>query len=144
MSTQSEGISAALFEWAKGDEELNLEGLTLNGTIDRPGTRSLQTSAASTTQEYISGTKERTAYFGLVLVEAWSEDDDGLNEDALAEGERWLDWVNAQWPENLPDLGDGREVVELATDDDAPLLVQVLPDQMVAKYQFQAHITYRG
>lgn len=140
MSTPSEGISAALYEWAKG---YGLEDLTLNGLTTEAGERSLMTSAATTTREYISGAKERTVYFSLLLVEPWSELDDGLNPTAMQEGERWLDWVNSQMPSNAPDLGT-REVVELQTDDDAPVLVQVLPDAMVAKYQFQAHLTYRS
>ena len=140
LSTPSEGVSAALYEWAKG---YGLEGLTLNGLTTEAGERSLMTSAATTTREYISGAKERTVYFSLLLVEPWSELDDGLNPTAMQEGERWLDWVNAQMPSNAPDLGT-REVVELQTDDDAPVLVQVLPDAMVAKYQFQAHLTYRS
>lgn len=138
--SQASGISAAIYEWAKG---YGLEGLTLNGTTEEPGQRSLQTSAATTTTEYISGARERTVQFALVLVEPWSEMDDGLNSTALQEGERWLDWVNAQMPSNPPDLGT-REVVEIETDDDAPLLVQVYPDAMRAKYQFQAHIIYRS
>lgn len=139
----SEGVSKALFDWATAYESLG-RPLRLNAPLERSGDVSLVTGAASTVAEYIDGRSERRVDFALVLMAPWSEGADGLNADALEQGEAWLDWVAAQFPTNVPDLGDGREVTDLATYDAAPLLVQVMPDATTAKYQFQAHLNYRS
>lgn len=139
----SEGVSKALYDWAAGYEALS-SPLRLNAPLERSGDATLATGAAVTVAEYIDGSTDRSVDFSLVLMAPWSEGLDGLNADALAEGEAWLDWVEAQWPENVPDLGEGREVIALATYDAAPLLVQVMPDGTTAKYQFKAHLDYRS
>ena len=139
----SEGVSKALFQWASGFPSID-RPLRLNAPLERSGDHCLATGPATTVSEYIDGTTERRVDFALVLMAPWSEGADGLNAEALAEGERWLDWVEAQWPDNLPDLGEGREVTALTTYDGAPLLVQVMPDATTAKYQFQAHLDYRS
>lgn len=139
----SEGVSKALFDWATGFASSGAP-LRLNAPLERSGDRCLVTGAATTTADYIDGRRERRMDFSLVLMAPWSEGADGLNAAALEEGERWLDWVEAQWPENLPDLGEGREVTQLTTYDGAPLLVQVMPDAVTAKYQFMAHLDYRS
>lgn len=143
MSAISRGVSKAIFDWAQGFARYGAT-LRLNTVVQKPGEASLVTSTALRSAEYIDGTVDRTVYFTLVLVEPWSEGVDDLNEYAITLGEEWLDWVSAQAPDNLPDLGEGREVIELETDDDAPVLVQVMDDALVAKYQFQAHLVYRA
>lgn len=139
----SEGVSEALFQWAKGFPPIE-RPLRLNAPLERSGDHTLATGPAAVTAEYIDGRCERRVDFALVLMAPWSEGADGLNADALREGERWLDWVEAQWPDNLPELGEGREVTALTTYDGAPLLVQVMPDATTAKYQFSAHLDYRS
>lgn len=138
----SRGVSKAIYEWAQGFDRYG-STLRLNSVVQTEGEASLVTSTALKTTEYIDGTVDRIVYFTLVLVEPWSEGVDDLNEHAITLGEEWLDWVANQAPANLPDLGEGREVIELATDDDAPVLVQVMDNALQAKYQFQAHLIYR-
>lgn len=142
MSAVSRGISKALYDWALGFERYSSR-LRLNTITQKAGEAALVTSVANRSAEYIDGSVERIVYFSLILVEPWSEGVDTLNENAMTLGEEWLDWVSAQFPTNVPDLGETREVIELTTDDDAPILVQVSDNELVAKYQFQAHMIYR-
>lgn len=134
MSVAS-GINRALLAWARGFDPL----LKLNATIEEAGDRSLVTSSATIVERYIDDSKDIRLDFALVLVEPWSEGHDPLNYDAIAYGEEWLDWVwDHQAIPNLP-----AELLELEPDDQEPVAVMVMADSMCAKYQFQAHLTYR-
>lgn len=135
----TEGVSKALFEWAKGFGSYGSQ-LRLNAVTETEGGAFLVTSSGVTSQTFIDGTKDRTVYFSLVLVEPWSEDIDTLNTTAMQKGEAWLDWVSTTTTK--PDLGS-REVLEIAVDDETPVLVQVLSDETCARYQFRAHLIYR-
>lgn len=131
------GVSDAIYEWARG----YYPNLRLNAILENIGDKALITSAGTPQKEYIDGSAEIQVDFTLVLVAPWSEGIDGLNRDALEEGERWLDWVREQGKlHNLPAI-DG--IVEVEVDDEAPVLVEVTQGALWARYQFQAHIIYR-
>lgn len=135
-SSRVSGAARALLEWARGFDP----NLKLNAVCEAEGDRALVTSSASPSVRYIDGTVERRLDFALVMVEAWSEGCDALNSDAMAYGEAWLDWV---W--DHPEIdGLPGQLVELEPDDQEPVVVMVMADAMCAKYQFQAHLTYRS
>lgn len=137
---RAEGVSEALYNWAKDFDS----SLRLNASVEKNGDKALITSSGAVTQSFIDGTEERQINFALVLMAPWSEDSVELNSDALLEGEAWLDWVAEQYPTNVPDLGVSREVVDIDTDEEAPVQVEVFRDAQCAKYQFLAHMTYRS
>jgi len=124
--------SEALLAWARGYDP----ALRLNATVEHDGDRSLVTSAATTLDRYIDGSRDVEMSFSLVLVAPWSEGPDGLNADALAEGEAWLSWVASH-----PTVG-GLEDSEVRPYDEEPVLALVTADGLSAKYQFQARCAY--
>lgn len=140
MSQGTRGVTNAVHEWAKGFGFGG--GLSLNAVCEELGDRALITSTGQRAATYIDGSVDRRLDFSFVLAAPWSDGIDGMNAEAMTEGEAWLDWVRSRAAEkDYPDLPNG-EVLELETDD-APVMVQVLPDTRMAKYQFSAHIVYR-
>lgn len=134
-------VTEAIFEWAK-DFEFGSK-LKLNAVCENLGDRALITSVAERITTYIDNSQDKRALFSLVLVAPWSEGVDGLNLEAMEEGEAWLAWVHEQNRlRNFPVI-ENADVLEVDTDDETPVLVQVMPDTRQAKYQFQAHVLYR-
>lgn len=137
-----EGRARAVLEWARGCPEC--DGLlSLNGGDAEPGSFSVSTGytdAALT--EYIDGSADREYRFSLNVIGPWSPGMDGVNAEAMEAAERFMDWCAAQYPGNVPDMGERCEVTGIEPLYGAPALVQVYPDGQRAKYQFQASIYY--
>lgn len=140
----TEGKTAAVFEWLKTCPEVG-ELLKLNAVGMESGEKAVQTSANDAAlREYIDGSADRRLTFALVAVADWSEGYDGVNAEAQALGERWLDWCAAQFAAgNVPDLGEGCEVLAVKPLQDSPTLAVVYQERRLAKYQLQLRLTYR-
>lgn len=94
-------------------------------------------------REFIDGTVERKYTFALVMVADWSDGFDTANAEAMAFGEEWLDWVARQFGEgNVPDLGEGCTIRAIEPLQNVPALAAAYQDVQLARYQFQAAITY--
>lgn len=132
---KNKGVAKALIKWAKGYDPT----LKLNAVCEHEGDRALITSSAVVSESYINGLTDKRLDFALVLIEPWSEHFDTVNEEALAYGEAWLDWVYANPISDFP-----YELLECEPDDLEPVIVQVMSDSLCAKYQFQAHVIYRS
>lgn len=137
-----EGVSNALLAWAKTWEEAG-DKVRLNAVLEKRGTYSLIVSVALVTERYIDGSAMWDVPFALAYVDSWSDGVDGVNTNASAVGERWLDWVSEQFDAgNLP-VVEGATIDLLEPLEGVPTLAMAYPDQRLAKYQFQAHMRLR-
>lgn len=136
------GKTAAVVEWLKTYPDFD-GYLALNGVEGEPGAHAVNTVYNdSEVREFIDGTKEREYSFSLVMIRNWSGGVDSVNQEAEEWGERWLDWVNAQYQAgNVPDFGEKCDVREIQAVQNVPGLAEVY-DEGIAKYLFQAKITY--
>lgn len=125
--------------WARGHGEY----ARLNSTLNRAGDVSVSSGygdkAVST---YIDGSTDRRFTFSVNVVAPWSPGNDSLNADAMAAASEWMDWVDSQYPGNVPDMGPGCVVTGIGALYDVPALSQVFPSGDTALYTFQAAIDY--
>lgn len=135
------GKTAAVLEWAKGWPELD-GYLKLNALIAEDGEATMATSYTDSPLEtYNDGTAKRRYSFFLKVVTAWSDGYDPVNEDAEKLASSWLDWVNDQYPANVPDW-PGASIVGIESAQGQPSLSAVYQDDGLAEYAIQAVITY--
>lgn len=135
-----EGKTDAALEWAKTWPELD-EYLKLNAILQTSDDASLET-VFSTSEgiPYVDGTAQREYIFGLRMMLPWSDGFDDQNQRAIKLIERWRDWVDEQYPSNVPDW-DGAEIDGIEALYDVPAMT-VYQDESKAEYVFQAKITY--
>lgn len=131
----ADSVTSSIYEWARGYDP----NLRLNAVLERDGDSCLQTGLSNIVEEYIDGSFQYRTDFSLVMMAPWSEGIDGLNEDAMATGEEWCEWVNSQFPDNVPALG----YIDELRSEETPFLAQVLPDGMRAKYMFTCYVVWR-
>lgn len=94
-------------------------------------------------REFIDGTCERRYTFSLVMVSDWSDGFDTANAEAMEFGEEWLDWVAHQFDNgNVPDFGNECIIRAIEPLQNVPALAAAYQDVQLARYQFQAAITY--
>ena len=94
-------------------------------------------------REFIDGTVERRYTFSLVMVADWSDGFDSTNAEAMEFGEEWLDWVARQFKAgNVPDFGKSCIIRAIEPLQNVPALAAAYQDVQLARYQFQAAITY--
>lgn len=138
------GKTEAVKAWLGGCPELG-EYLKLNATEMQSGEVSMLTDYnTATLREFIDGSKERAYTFGVALVKSWSSGFDGTNAEAMQFGEALADWLANQYAAgNVPDLGEGCEVVRIEPLQNVPTLSNVQQDEQLARYTFQARIIYR-
>lgn len=135
-----EGKVDAAVKWAKTWPELN-EFLKLNAILTDDDQASFTTVYGDAKgKPYIDGTAQHTFTFGLRMMLPWSDGYDSTNARAELLIERWRDWVDAQFPANVPDWGE-TEIEGIEALYDVPA-VTVYQDEAVAEYSFQAKITY--
>lgn len=141
MSAQ--GKTKAVKEWLETWPELG-GYLKLNGTELKDGERSINTVFSdNVVSEFIGGKKVKEYVFALVLVANWSSGYDAVNEEAENLASAWVDWVNAQMQAgNVPDFGSDCDIRGIESLYDKPALAMVYQEEMLAKYMFQAKITY--
>lgn len=136
-----EGKTEALTEWAKGWPGIG-GYLKLNAISSESGDASIDTVYNDAkVQEYIDGRALREFTFALVLMADWSDGFDSVNAEANRLGESWIDWVDDQFPGNLPNWPDAL-IQSIESIYNVPSLAAVYQDDSLAKYMFQAKITY--
>lgn len=96
----------------------------------------------STTEKYIDGTAKHTITFALTAMLDYSDGNDEVNADANELMETWCDWLLER--EALRDYPDftGALVTEVEPIDQYPYMAMTYQGSKLAKYQFQARITY--
>lgn len=125
--------------WARGRDEY----VRLNAALNRSGDVSVSTGFGDkSTATYLDGSTDRRLTFAVNVVAPWSPGNDSLNADAMAAASDWMDWVDSQYPGNVPDLGADCEVFGIEALYDVPALSQVFPTGDTALYTFQAAVDY--
>ncbi len=138
-----EGKTEAVRAWLETWPEL--EGrLKLNAAEMQAGEFAMNTVYNDTAiKEYINGACDRAYTFSLVMVRDWSDGFDTMNAKAMSFGEHWVDWLSAQYQAgNLPDFGDAT-ILSIEPLQNVPGLAEVHESEQIARYLFQARITYR-
>lgn len=135
-----EGKVDAALKWAKTWPELD-EFLKLNAILTKDGDAALTTvfSDAKGTP-FIDGTARHQFTFGLRMMLDWSDGHDPTNAQAERLIEQWRDWVDEQFPANIPNW-PGAEIEAIESLYDVPAIT-VYQDDSLAEYNFQARITY--
>lgn len=130
-----------LIEWAKGWD--GFDGLLkLNALVNKEDDASLNVVANDKIlYEYIDGicAREFTAQFKMIL--PWSDSYDKVNLEAIEKMSSLLDWIDDQYPNNLPDWKDC-SIYEIKTIENAPSLDFVNDQDELAEYSVQAIIRY--
>lgn len=135
------GKTEAVVEWAKGWPDLN-GYIKLNAITSESGDASIDTVYnESKVQEFIDGRALREYTFALVMMADWSDGFDATNAEANRLSESWIDWVDSQYPDNVPDW-PGAMFQSIESVYNVPSLAAVYQDESLAKYMFQAKITY--
>lgn len=135
-----EGKTNAAVEWAKTWEELD-GFLKLNAILTEDGDASFTTVYNDAKGEpFIDGTARHEFTFGLRLVLPWSDGNDTINAEAELLMEKWRDWVDEQFPHNIPKW-EGAEIEGIYALYDVPAIM-VYQEDSLATYDFQARIIY--
>lgn len=137
------GKTRAVVEWLKTYP--GFDGyLKLNATGLEAGENAVNTVYnEQTVREFVDGTKEKQYTFAVVMVARWSSGFDPQNIDAQEWGEAWLDWVDAQFKAgNVPDFGENVTIRAVESLQNVPSLAATYQEEQLARYMFQARITY--
>ena len=137
------GKTKAVLDWLKTYD--GFDGyLKLNAIPLQPGESSVNTVYNDrAVRQFIDGTWEKQYTFAVVIVCHWSAGMDGINVDAEEWGENWLDWVDAQFMAgNVPDFGNEATVRGIESLQNIPSLAAAYQEEQLARYMFQARITY--
>lgn len=138
---RSTGKTKALIEWAKGWPDLG-GYLKLNAINSNSGDSALVTDFADRyIERYIDGSGTHECTFMLKMMCEWSSGFDEINAQAMELNESWMDWVEAQFPDNVPDFGDA-SITGIEPLYDVPALNAVYQEDQTAEYVFQAKIYY--
>lgn len=130
----------ATLDWAKTWPQLD-ELLKLNAIKNDDGDASMTTVYSDAKGEpFIDGSAKHQLTFGLRMMLQWSDGFDPVNAEAEQLMEQWRDWVDAQYPENVPDFDDA-SIEDISALYDVPA-VTVYQEESLAEYNFQARITY--
>lgn len=133
------GKPKAVKEWALSCP--SIDALKVNATVMGADEKSIifQTNERSVV-EYIDGSAERELMFSLDYVLPWTDEDDGVNEEALDAVNSWIEWVSEAYPDNVPDFGDSCTIMAVEPNQNMSELVEV--SQGLARYQLSAVIRY--
>lgn len=138
----NEGKTKAALEWAKTWPHLN-DFLKLNSIlISEENDASLVPVPNSTADDepFIDGTARHRRIFMFRIVLPWSDGYDPTNLQAEKLATDWMDWVNEQYPSNIPDWPNA-DIEEIKALSDTPA-IQISQEESLAEYNFQARITY--
>lgn len=136
-----QGKAQKLIDWAKGWEGFN-DYLKLNALVNKEGDASLNIVANDRIIiEYIDGVckREFTVQFKMVL--PWSDGYDPVNIESEETASSLLDWLDKQWPDNVPEW-DNCNIYEIVTTSNAPQLDFVREQDELAEYSVQIIIRY--
>ena len=140
---KASGKTDAVVAWLKTYPELD-GYLKLNATELTVGEHAVNTVYNDwEVRQFIDGTREREFTFSLVMVCDWSSGFDSINAEAEKWGEKWLDWCDAQFAAgNVPDFGEGARIRAIESLQNIPSLAATYQEEQLARYMFQARITY--
>ena len=134
-----EGKTDAAVEWAKSWPYLN-EFLKLNAIEAKDDDAAFTTVYSDSQGEpFIDGTARHEYTFGLKMMLPWSDGRDEYNAEAERLMEQWRDWVDDQFPHNVPDWGC--EIEDIRALYDVPA-VMVYSEDSLAEYSFLCKIIY--
>lgn len=133
------GKTDAIKEWAKAWPHLD-EYLKLNAILTEDGEASLNPiGEENPVEEYIDGSAVYEYYFMLKLVLPWSEGYDSINSDAQLLMEQWMDWVDEQYPDHVPDFDGVIDSIEAVANEPE---IETYQEESLATYNFIGKITY--
>ena len=134
-----EGKTDAALEWAKTWD--HLDGFLKLNAIDAEDQDAAFTTIFNDAkgEPYIDGTAKREFTFGLKMMLPWSDGHDPINSEAELLMEQWRDWVDEQYPKNVPKWDCEIEGIEALYDVPA---VMVYSEDSLAEYNFLAKIIY--
>lgn len=129
----------AVIKWAKTWPHID-EYLKLNAILTDDGEASLNTIGTEKVGDlFIDGTPKYHDYtFMLKMVLPWSDGYDDINADAQRLMEEWMDWVDEQWPENVPEIGTVEAIDAVASEP----TIMVYQEDSLAEYNFICRIRY--
>lgn len=135
------GKADKVLEWAKGWS--GFDGfLKLNALVNQENDASLNIVVNDKiVQRYIDGSAIRdfTVQFKMVL--PWSDGFDMINIQGMEIMSDLLDWIDNQYPDNLPEW-EGCNILEITALSNAPSLDAVNSQDSLAEYSVQAVIRY--
>lgn len=135
------GKSTALAAWLSGWDGIG-DYLKLNAICSSVDDRALNLVVNNrVVEEFIDGTAKREYTFALKAMAEWSSGNDDVNAEAQRVMDSWIDWVAAQYPDNLPEW-DGASIEAIEPLYNVSALSNVYQDEGLAEYMFQAKITY--
>lgn len=131
-----------LLEWAKGWPNFD-EYLKLNALVNKDGDASLNIVVNDrVVTEYIDGSAIRNYTFQLKMVTPWSPGFDKVNVEAERLVSGLHDWVNEQYPDNVPDW-EGASIISIETENNAPSLDVVYEQDELAEWSVLAVVNYK-
>lgn len=133
------GKPKAVKEWALSCP--SIDALKVNATVMGVNEKSIifQTNERSVV-EYIDGSAERELIFSLDYVLPWTDEDDGVNEEALDAVNAWIEWVSEAYPSNVPDFGSRCTIIGVEPNQNMTELAEV--GQGLARYTLSATVRY--
>lgn len=136
-----QGKTEAALEWAKTWPELD-GFLKLNAILNEEMGATMVPVQNSTADKvpFIDGTARYRRIFMFRIMLPWSDGFDQINTDAERLATQWRDWVDGQFPHNIPDW-PGAEIEGIESLSDIPA-IQIYQDESLAEYNFQAKITF--
>ncbi len=94
-------------------------------------------------QKYITGRALKEYAFSIIIVKAYSTEDDDLNIEAMNFAESFMTWLEEQNKvRNFPDFGVGCQIVEMENLQNMPNLSGINAEEGLARYMIQARIRY--
>lgn len=133
------GKIEALLDWVKTWEKLD-DLIKLNSILTKEGDAALNVVYSNKDgKPYVDGTAQRKFTFALQMMLPWSDGHDPTNLEAEKLVTEWLDWVDAQYPTNIPDWDAEIDNIEALWDSPS---INVFQDESIARYTFNAYITY--
>lgn len=140
MSASIREKAQLLVDWAKKWD--GFDGyLKLNALTNQENDASLNVIANDKIiEQFIDGVAKRefTAQFKLRL--SWSDGFDEVNQQAMNYASSLMDWVDDQYPKNLPEWGV--DIYEITTIENVPTMDFVDTQDSLAEYSFQVLIRY--
>lgn len=131
-----------LLEWAKGWPDFD-GYLKLNAIVNEDGDASLNVVVNDRiVVEFIDGTAIREYTFQLKLITPWSAGYDSVNIDAEKLVASLHDWVDEQFPNNVPEW-EGADIMAIETVNNTPSLDFVREQDELAEWSVLAVITYK-
>lgn len=130
----------AVREWAKTWPQLD-DLLKLNAIRNEDGDASFSpVFGPPTGKPLIDGREVRDFVFTMKMMLPWSDGHDPTNAEAERLMIEWIDWVNEQYPNNVPDW-PGAEIDSIEALYNVPAVTTGEEEEM-AEYLYQAKITF--